>query len=135
MEHDLEVRDRVGTRLSDRHVGRLMIKGPSVTHGYYRDPEQTQRMLSADGWLDTGDLGYTLDGSVIVTGRSKDLIICNGRNIWPQDIEWAVERLPDIRGGDVSAFSVDDDDGERVVVVVQCRLRDPAKRAHKTDGR
>ena len=127
-DHDLEVRDRDGALLSDRHVGRLMIKGPSVTNGYYRDPEQTQRMLSDDGWLDTGDLGYTLDGSVIVTGRSKDLIICNGRNIWPQDIEWAVERLPDIRGGDVAAFSVDDDDGERVVVVVQCRLRDPAKR-------
>ena len=127
-DHGLEIRDRNGNRLPDRQVGRLMIKGPSVTHGYYRDPDLTRRILSDDGWLDTGDLGYTLDGSVVVTGRSKDLIICNGRNIWPQDIEWAVERLPDVRGGDVAAFSVDDDDGERVVVVVQCRLRDPAKR-------
>ena len=127
-EHELAIHDRHGDRLPDRQVGRLMIKGPSITPGYFDDPEATARILSDDGWLDTGDLGYTVDGALVVTGRSKDLIICNGRNIWPQDIEWAVERLPDLRSGDVAAFSVDGPDGETVVTVVQCRLRDPSKR-------
>src|SRR5690606_15759187 len=60
----------------------------------------------------------------------KDLIICNGRNIWPQDIEWAVERLPGLRQGDAAAFSIVDEetDEESVIVVVQCRLSDPPAR-------
>ncbi len=64
-------------------------------------------MLSADGWLDTGDLGYLIDGEIVITGRGKDLIILNGRNIWPQDLEWTAEAEVDgLRSGDVAAFSV-----------------------------
>jgi fatty-acyl-CoA synthase len=97
--------------------------------GFFQAPEQTAAVLSEDGWLDTGDLGYTIDGSLVITGRSKDLIICNGRNIWPQDIEWAVEKLPGIRNGDVAAFSVDcAETGEEVVTVVQCRANEEAAR-------
>ena len=79
-----------------------------------------------DGWLDTGDLGYTLEGEVVVTGRAKDLIIVNGRNIWPQDIEWAIETRRVVKNGDSVAFSVDGGDGEgggeRVVVAVLARV-------------
>ena len=59
--------------------------------GYFGEPEASREVLSPDGWLDTGDLGYMLDGEIVVTGRAKDLIIVNGRNVWPQDIEWALE--------------------------------------------
>ncbi len=121
-EHELAIHDDSGKSLPDRHIGRVLVKGPSVMTGFFQAPERTAAVLSEDGWLDTGDLGYTVDGALVITGRSKDLIICNGRNIWPQDIEWAVEKLPGIRNGDVAAFSVDTDEaGEEVVTVVQCR--------------
>jgi fatty-acyl-CoA synthase len=88
----------------------------------------TAEVLSADGWLQTGDLGYLLDNQIVITGRAKDLIILNGRNIWPQDLEWSAEELPDLRRGDVAAFSVDENDGEAVVVLVQCRIGEAAQR-------
>jgi fatty-acyl-CoA synthase len=96
--------------------------------GYYQQPEMTAEVLSADGWLQTGDLGYLLDDQIVITGRAKDLIILNGRNIWPQDLEWSAEELPDLRRGDVAAFSVDENDGEAVVILVQCRIAEPTQR-------
>lgn len=127
--HEIEVRDGEGNLLPDRQVGRVLIKGPSLMSGFFQDPERTATVLSEDGWLDTGDLGYLIDGSLVITGRDKDLIICNGRNIWPQDIEWAVERLDGIKNGDVAAFSVDSaENGEEVVTVVQCRSREEQAR-------
>ena len=129
--HRIEVRDETGGRLGDRRVGRLFASGPSLMKSYFGEPDETARTLSADGWLDTGDLGYMLDGQVVITGRAKDLIIVNGRNIWPQDLEWTAEQeAPGLRAGDVAVFSVHDDDGEeRVVALVQCRAASAAARA------
>lgn len=127
-DYAVEIRDDLDRAMSDRAIGRICIKGPSLMEGYYRNPEATRQMKLADGWLDTGDMGYTVEGKLFVTGRRKDMIICNGRNIWPQDLEWAVEALPDVRTGSVAAFSVSDDDGdERVVVVVECYFAEPAR--------
>ena len=120
--HALEVRDPAGTALGDREVGRIFIKGPSVMPGYFGDPEASREVLSDDGWLDTGDLGYWLAGEIVVTGRAKDLIIINGRNVWPQDIEWAIEARRVVKSGDAAAFSVDTGAGERVVVAVLARV-------------
>ena len=120
--HRLEVRDEDGKALGDREIGRIFLAGPSVMPGYFGEPEATAEVLSADGWLDTGDLGYTLKGEIVVTGRAKDLIIVNGRNIWPQDIEWAIESRKVVKNGDSVAFSVDAGDGERVVVAVLARV-------------
>ena len=93
-------------------------------------------MLLENGWLDTGDLGYLVDGQLVITGRSKDLIIVGGRNIWPQDLEWAVEHLDGVRAGDVAAFAVNrDDDSERVVAVVQCRAADGRSAGAAAHGR
>lgn len=129
-EHSLEIRDAEGRPLPERRLGRIFVKGPSVMAGYFNQPEATKAVLSEDGWLDTGDLGYLVDGAVVITGRAKDLIIINGRNIWPQDIEWAVESLPKLRRGDAAAFSVEGaGDFEEVVVLVQCRATDPTARA------
>jgi len=127
--HSLEIRDNDGKILGEREVGRVLIKGPSIMAGYFTDKETTERVLLGDGWLETGDLGYLFDNSLVITGRAKDLIIFNGRNIWPQDIEWAVDRLDGLRRGDVAAFSLTPSDGdESVVVVVQCRISDQDQR-------
>jgi len=120
--HLLEVRDADGKVLADRDVGRIFVKGPSIMPGYFGEPEASREVLSADGWLDTGDLGYTLAGEIVVTGRAKDLIIVNGRNVWPQDIEWAIEAKRLTKNGDAAAFSIDTGEGERVVVAVLARV-------------
>ena len=124
--HQVEIRDQSGAVLSDRQIGRLFVKGPSVMPGYFGEPEATARVLK-NGWLDTGDLGFWSDGEIVVTGRAKDLIIVNGRNIWPQDIEWAIEALPRLRQGDACAFSVESGAGEEVVVLVLSYVGDAAE--------
>jgi fatty-acyl-CoA synthase len=125
----VEIRDDQNDRLPDRVIGRVCIQGPSLMRGYFRDLQATRSVVTADGWLDTGDMGYLVDGRLVITGRSKDLIILNGRNIWPQDLEWAIERLATVRSGDVAAFAVTEtDDRERVVVVVECRQSGPSER-------
>ncbi len=127
--HELEIRGSNGVVLPDRQVGRVMVRGPSLMRDYFGNREETARVLSPDGWLDTGDLGYLLNGALVVTGRSKDLILVNGRNIWPQDLEWAVEREVDgLRSGDVAAISIDDGEVERIILLVQCRTSDEAQR-------
>jgi fatty-acyl-CoA synthase len=127
---DVEIRNAEGQTLPDRHCGTIYVRGPSLMSGYLNEPEITARVLSADGWLNTGDMGYVIDGEIIITGRQKDMIIINGRNIWPQDLEYIAERQPEIRPEDASAFAVVEDDNREVaVMVVQCRQADPAVRS------
>jgi fatty-acyl-CoA synthase len=128
--HRVEIRDEDGRALGERRLGRICVQGPSVMAGYFNEPEATARVLGPDGWLDTGDLGYLVDGAIVITGRSKDLIIINGRNIWPQDVEWEVESLPGLRRGDVAAFATEaPGGGERLVLLAQCREADAGRRA------
>ena len=125
--HQVEIRDPEGDAVASREVGRLFVRGPSVMPGYFRNPEASASALK-DGWLDTGDLGYWCGDELVITGRAKDLIIVNGRNIWPQDIEWAAEALPQLRRGDACAFSIDTNGMETIVVVTQSFPNDPAGR-------
>ena len=130
----LEIRGERGTAMPDHHIGKVWCKGPSVMHSYFRDPASTAACLvpSEDGkgvWLDTGDMGYLVDGYLFIVGRAKDMIIINGKNHWPQDIEWAVEQLPGFHQGDIAAFSVETESGEEVpAVLVHCRVSDPEER-------
>ena len=127
--HDLVVRGDDGAILPDRSVGRIFARGPSLMHAYFEQPEETGRVLSADGWLDTGDIGYFTGGEIVITGRAKDLIIVNGRNVWPQDLEWTAEaEVAPLRSGDVAVFSIPGEGEEKVVAVVQCRTSDPSAR-------
>lgn len=127
---ELEVRDATGQALPEGQVGRIHVRGPSVMGGYFREPEETARVLSLDGWLDTGDLGALEGGELLITGRAKDLIIVNGRNVWPHDLEWAAERVEPLRAGDVAAVAAEGEDGaEQAVLLVQCRSTDPEARA------
>ena len=123
-DHELEVRDENGRKLASRKVGRIFVRGPSITPGYYLNEAATRATISEDGWLETGDLGYLLDGQIVITGRSKDLILAHGRNIWPQDLEWAVEGAVTARIGRTAAFPVESENGtDEIVLLVECRSR------------
>jgi fatty-acyl-CoA synthase len=127
--HELEVRGAHGERLPEGRVGRVFVRGPSIMTGYLNQPEATAAVLDAEGWLDTGDLGFLANGAFTPTGRAKDLILLNGRNIWPQDLEWTAEaEVERLRSGDVAAFAVATDGDDEVVVLVQARSSDPAVR-------
>ena len=124
----VEVRGENGGVLGDHRIGKVWCAGPSVMHSYFRDPEATADCL-VDGWLDTGDMGYMANGYLFIVGRAKDMIIINGKNHWPQDIEWAVEQLPGFNHGDIAAFSVEMENGEEApAVLVHCRVSDLDKR-------
>ena len=127
---DVEIRDDQGQVLPERDCGTLFVRGPSVMSGYFGDLKATREVLSPDGWLNTGDLAYRVGNSIVITGREKDLIIINGRNVWPQDLEYLAEKQTEVRTGDASAFSVPGSNGEeQAVMMVQCRESDESKRA------
>ncbi|MGZ6022454.1 MAG: AMP-binding protein [Rhizomicrobium sp.] len=128
--HQIRILDPVGRELGDRREGRLQFRGPSATAGYFRNPTKTKELF-VDGWLDSGDLAYTVSGDVFITGRSKDMIKRAGRNIYPHEIEEAVGNIPGVRKGCVVAFGVPDPrtGTERVVIVAETHEIDPGKRA------
>jgi fatty-acyl-CoA synthase len=127
--HEIEVRDEAGRALAERHVGTVFARGPSLMQGYFGAPAETAQVLTHDGWLNTGDLGFFVDGEIVISGRAKDLIIVNGRNLWPQDLEWTAEAaLTQLRSNDVAVFSVNGEADEVVVALVQCRVGEPAAR-------
>jgi len=131
---EIEIRGADGAVLPDRGIGKVYVRGGSVMHSYFRDEESTAACLSADGWLDTGDMGYMSGGYIFIVGRAKDMIIINGRNHWPQDIEWAVEQLPGFKSGDIAAFAITGPSGEETpAVLVHCRVSDPHERGRLRD--
>lgn len=124
----VEIRDEYGQPLPEKAIGKVWCTGPSIMQGYFRDAEATAACMT-DGWLDTGDMGYMSDGYIYIVGRAKDMIIVNGKNHWPQDIEWAVEQLPGFKQGDIAAFAITTPGGEETpAVLVQCRTSDEAER-------
>lgn len=126
--YELEIRDMNGSILPDRNVGFVYLKGPSHMAGYDDEKEATTNILSPDGWLNSGDMGYMIDGHLVITGRQKDLIIINGRNIWPQDLEWYVEQnIETLKPRDTAAFALPSGEGgkERAAILVHCRSQDP----------
>jgi fatty-acyl-CoA synthase len=127
---EVEVRDEEGQALPARRCGTVFLRGASVSPGYFADAAATEEVLSPDGWLDTGDLGYHVDDSLVITGRRKDLLIINGRNIWPQDLEFIALQEREMSSRAAAAFSIPGADGEETAaMVVQCRVSDPVKRA------
>jgi len=130
---DVEIQDEKGGARGDHQIGKVWCRGESVMHSYFRNPAATDDCL-VEGWLDTGDMGYMADGYLFIVGRAKDMIIINGKNHWPQDIEWAVEQLPGFNHGDIAAFSVETENGEEApAVLVHCRVSDPEERLHLRD--
>ena len=131
---EIEIRGTDGEMLPGRGIGRVHVRGASVMHSYFRDEQSTKAVLFPDGWLDTGDMGYMSNGYIFIVGRAKDMIIINGRNHWPQDIEWAVEQLPGFKSGDIAAFAITGPSGEETpAVLVHCRVSDPQERGRLRD--
>ncbi|MGB7219434.1 MAG: fatty acyl-AMP ligase [Vicinamibacterales bacterium] len=117
--HAIRIVGEDGRELPDREVGEIVLSGPSVMLGYYKDPALTAETLR-NGWLHTGDLGYLSDGELFVCGRAKDIIIVNGRKFHPQDLEWAVAELAGVRRGRVVAFGTTRQGAsDRVVIVAE----------------
>ena len=128
--HEIRIVDEAGYEVGERREGRLEFRGPSATHGYFRNDTKT-RELFRDGWLDSGDRAYMAGGDVYITGRIKDIIIRAGRHIYPQEVEDAVAEIAGIRKGCVAVFGITDraSGTERVVVLAETRETDPAVRA------
>ncbi len=106
-----------GTRRLEREVGEIELRGNSITPGYFRNPDATAATFR-DGWLRTGDLGYLVDGEVVICGRHKDVIIVGGRNVFPEDIERAAATVEGVRAGNVIAFGTTGRKGRESIVVV-----------------
>jgi acyl-CoA synthetase (AMP-forming)/AMP-acid ligase II/aryl carrier-like protein len=116
----LRIADDSRTALPDERVGHILIGGPSVTRGYFGDPEETARAIDAEGWVDTGDLGVMHEGGLYITGRSKEIIFINGQNYFPYDLENIATRAPGLDLNKVVAAGVakPGSQGEELVVFV-----------------
>ncbi len=132
---EIEIIDcTTGEVCADRQVGELKITGNSLTSGYYEQPQETAELI-VDGWLHTGDLAYTVDGSLVVCGRIKDVIIVGGRNVFPQDIEKVAGEVEGVRTGNVIAFGVEGRQGaQNIIVVAEARSADLAEVARMTSS-
>ena len=120
-----------GERLGERGVGLLKLRGDSISPGYLTmdGPLATQ---DADGWLDTGDEGYIVDGEVVVCGRRKDVIIVGGRNIYPTDVERAAAEVEGVRAGNTAAVRLDTyGRRDRFAVAVESRDAENPESAHR----
>ncbi|MDR3478959.1 MAG: AMP-binding protein [Gammaproteobacteria bacterium] len=116
--HEVRIVDDENQLLPARHIGHLQFKGPSNMQGYYGNPEATFAIYH-DGWLDSGDYAYLVDGEVFITGRCKDTIIKAGRNLYPTEIEDIAATVPGIRKGCVIAFgAIDPKRGTEKLIVV-----------------
>jgi fatty-acyl-CoA synthase len=115
---DLRVCDpTTGQSMQDREVGEVELRGSSMTPGYFGNPKASAEARRGD-WFRTGDLGYLVDGELVVCGRLKDVIIVGGRNVFPEDVERAAESVEGVRAGNVIAFGTEGRRGREVVVVV-----------------
>ena len=129
---------RTRRRVTGRRIGEVWIAGPNVAHGYWGQPEATEQTFGARiedepgaVWMRTGDLGFQRDGRLYLTGRSKDVVIVQGRNLYPHDIELTAEKADaTIRSGNGAAFGVPTPDGEALALVYETGGRavsDPAR--------
>ncbi len=123
--HQIRIVDADGKELPERYKGNLQFRGPSVTSGYFRNPEATKKLFIGD-WLDSGDLAYIADDDIFITGRIKDVIIRAGRNVYPPELEEVVGNIEGIRNGCVVAFAAKDQRlaTERLVILAETRETD-----------
>lgn len=124
LRHEIRIVDEFNREVPDRIEGRLQFRGPSASTGYFANPEETKRVF-IDSWVDSGDLAYRADHEFFITGRSKDIIIIGGRNLYPDELEQIIGDLPDIRKGCVAVLGSRDPEvgTERLIVVAESRQK------------
>lgn len=132
--HKFAVLGTDGSELGERRVGRICIKGPSLMLGYC-NPKMQLDWATDDGHLDTGDMGYLSDGELVITGRYKEMMIINGRNIWPQDIENVVaSAIPERPSTRMAAFSYKTGNSDEVIVLLEfVSLNNDELEAYRTE--
>jgi fatty-acyl-CoA synthase len=119
--HDLRIVSSDQRVCGEREVGEIELRGASVTAGYFNDSHSTEDLIH-DGWVKTGDLGYTVGEELFVCGRRKETIIIRGLNYYPTDLEQPLHDIPGVRKGNVVAFgTTDPDSAEKVVVCLETR--------------
>ncbi len=141
---EVRIAGRNGEDAGERVEGALWFRGPSATQGYFRNPQATAEIRRENGWVDSGDRAYQAEGELFITGRTKDIIIKGGRNLYPQEIEEAVGSVAGVRRGCVVAFGVPDPKTgtERLAVVAETRKPGEAqgietaiaRKAHEATG-
>lgn len=132
--HQVRIVDPANRELPDRQQGQLQFKGPSSTSGYFRNPEKSRTLFYGD-WLDSGDLAYSADGEVYITGRIKDIIIQGGKNVYPHELEEAVGNIAGIRRGCVAVFASPDPQtgSERLIVLAESKIKEAGARQELRD--
>lgn len=119
---EIEIRDERDQPLEEGGVGRILVRGPSVTSEYFNDPESTRKVFR-DGWLDTGDLGFFLKKELYISGRVKDLIIIRGKNFSPQEIEEVLAGVEGLRPGcSVAVSTAFEGEGEQLILLAERAL-------------
>ena len=126
--YEIRVADRFDAGLPERHEGRVLCRGPSLSAGYFANAPASA-LLWRHGWLDTGDLGYLAGGELFLTGRAKDVVIKAGRNLHAEDIEDALSGVEGARRNGLAALAAPAAAGERLVLVAETDLRAPERRA------
>ncbi len=124
--HQVRIVDDSDRELPERHQGKIQFTGPSATSGYFRNPEGTAALFHRE-WLESGDLGYIAGGELYITGRSKDIIIKAGRNIYPEELEEVIGKLQGLRSGNIAVFGSLQKKArtERLIILAETRLKDP----------
>ncbi|MFC2145921.1 amino acid adenylation domain-containing protein [Acidobacteriota bacterium] len=114
----LRIVDENNSPVEENAVGQVQIKGTNVTPGYYRDIKATGKAFSKDGWLNTGDLGFMHNGSLVVTGRLKDIIFVNGQNYYPHDLERLVHKVDGVESGRAAACGIFDPGSQKEEIFI-----------------
>ena len=120
-ETEIRILDAEGQLLQENQLGHVFIRGQNVTEGYYHDDAMTAETITADHWLNTGDLGFINEGQLVISGRHKELLIVNGQNFHPHDLEQLCETLAGVGSGKAAATAVSSDSGEQLVVFIAHR--------------
>jgi fatty-acyl-CoA synthase len=133
---EVEIRDAAGVGLPPGRVGHVFVRGPSVMVGYFGRTDLTDQALH-DGWLDTGDLGFTLDGELYLCGRHKDIVVVRGANHAPEEFEAALDGLPGVRTGCAVAvgFVPAAEDDEALAMLVETTMDAPSTLADEVASR
>jgi 1-acyl-sn-glycerol-3-phosphate acyltransferase len=126
--HEVRIVDATGRELGERREGRLQFRGASTTSGYFRDEKSTRSLFDGD-WLESGDLAYVAGGDVFLTGRSKDLIIRAGRNVYAHELEEEIGEIPGVRKGCVVVFGSLDEESQTERLIVLAETRESASKA------
>ncbi|RUT68621.1 amino acid adenylation domain-containing protein [Flavobacterium cupreum] len=103
---EIKITNEIGEILADDTLGIIQLKSPAMTLGYYNDDEATRNVISHDGWFNTGDVGFIHNNRLVITGRKKEMIIINGQNYFPNDLDNLIEELPEIKFQQAASCSV-----------------------------